>query len=166
MKTKKSKRFLNLATLCLALLGTTLLMGQPVKAEVTWTRNEGSSELTNQAEQQGGTSGRHNSFGSSSENGESWGESVDSYDKGRADGYKDGYERGQQDGAPREFEGPIPNDSTGGYTDSSEVYWYKEGYKDTFKNGYYEGWASNNIVQATLEWLWTTITSWFFGTSS
>ncbi|HEQ9157568.1 TPA: hypothetical protein VIE79_000661 [Streptococcus pyogenes] len=33
MKTKKSKRFLNLATLCLALLGTTLLMGRPVKAE-------------------------------------------------------------------------------------------------------------------------------------
>ncbi|HEP1726115.1 hypothetical protein [Streptococcus pyogenes] len=32
MKTK-SKRFLNLATLCLALLGTTLLMGRPVKAE-------------------------------------------------------------------------------------------------------------------------------------
>ncbi|HES6778377.1 TPA: hypothetical protein VO310_000451 [Streptococcus pyogenes] len=31
MKTK-SKRFLNLATLCLALLGTTLLMTQPVKA--------------------------------------------------------------------------------------------------------------------------------------
>ncbi|HFN2786403.1 TPA: hypothetical protein ACHDB9_000240 [Streptococcus pyogenes] len=33
MKTK-SKRFLNLATLCLALLGTTLLMARPVKAEV------------------------------------------------------------------------------------------------------------------------------------
>lgn len=33
MKTK-SKRFLNLATLCLALLGTTLLMTRPVKAEV------------------------------------------------------------------------------------------------------------------------------------
>ncbi|VHM38841.1 hypothetical protein [Streptococcus pyogenes] len=32
MKTR-SKRFLNLATLCLALLGTTLLMAQPVKAE-------------------------------------------------------------------------------------------------------------------------------------
>ncbi|QCK24825.1 Uncharacterised protein [Streptococcus pyogenes] len=31
MKTK-SKRFLNLATLCLALLGTTLLMARPVKA--------------------------------------------------------------------------------------------------------------------------------------
>ncbi|VHB43650.1 Uncharacterised protein [Streptococcus pyogenes] len=34
MKTK-SKRFLNLATLCLALLGTTLLMGCPVKAETS-----------------------------------------------------------------------------------------------------------------------------------
>ncbi|HEP6115142.1 TPA: hypothetical protein VLM34_000742 [Streptococcus pyogenes] len=33
MKTK-SKRFVNLATLCLALLGTTLLMEQPVRAEV------------------------------------------------------------------------------------------------------------------------------------
>ncbi|AIQ02292.1 hypothetical protein [Streptococcus pyogenes] len=32
MKTK-SKRFLNLATLCLALLGTTLLMAHPVKAD-------------------------------------------------------------------------------------------------------------------------------------
>ncbi|HER9003553.1 TPA: hypothetical protein VMY21_001470 [Streptococcus pyogenes] len=34
MKTR-SKRFLNLATLCLALLSTTLLTTQPVKAEVT-----------------------------------------------------------------------------------------------------------------------------------
>ncbi|HHJ9870070.1 TPA: hypothetical protein ACQMG9_001542 [Streptococcus pyogenes] len=34
MKTK-SKRFLNLATLCLALLGTTLLTTQPVKADGT-----------------------------------------------------------------------------------------------------------------------------------
>ncbi|WP_186433267.1 hypothetical protein [Streptococcus pyogenes] len=33
MKTR-SKRFLNLATLCLALLGTALLMAHPVKAEV------------------------------------------------------------------------------------------------------------------------------------
>ncbi|HEQ5503775.1 TPA: hypothetical protein VHD08_001800, partial [Streptococcus pyogenes] len=39
MKTK-SKRFLNLATLCLALLGTTLLMEQPVKAEVQVIRQE------------------------------------------------------------------------------------------------------------------------------
>ncbi|VHE09202.1 Uncharacterised protein [Streptococcus pyogenes] len=38
MKTK-SKRFLNLATLCLALLGTTLLMEQPVKAETSTVRS-------------------------------------------------------------------------------------------------------------------------------
>ncbi|HFF7428298.1 TPA: hypothetical protein ACGEI3_000538 [Streptococcus pyogenes] len=35
MKTKKSKRFLKLATLCLALLSTILLMTQPVKAEIS-----------------------------------------------------------------------------------------------------------------------------------
>ncbi|HEP6800247.1 TPA: hypothetical protein VDC12_001689 [Streptococcus pyogenes] len=33
MKTKKSKRFLNLATLCLALFGAILLMAQPANAE-------------------------------------------------------------------------------------------------------------------------------------
>ncbi|VGU39921.1 hypothetical protein [Streptococcus pyogenes] len=38
MKTK-SKRFVNLAALCLALLGTTLLMGEPVKAEVISKRD-------------------------------------------------------------------------------------------------------------------------------
>ncbi|HEP1264669.1 TPA: hypothetical protein VIO73_000194 [Streptococcus pyogenes] len=38
MKTK-SKRFLKLATLCLALLSTTLLTTQPVKAEAWWKQN-------------------------------------------------------------------------------------------------------------------------------
>ncbi|HEQ2121612.1 TPA: hypothetical protein ACP1MF_001779 [Streptococcus pyogenes] len=38
MKTK-SKRFLNLAPLCLALLSTTLLTTQPVKAEAWWKQN-------------------------------------------------------------------------------------------------------------------------------
>ncbi|MGS7227693.1 hypothetical protein ACEN46_00975 [Streptococcus pyogenes] len=42
MKTK-SKRFLNLATLCLALLGTTLLMGRPVNAD-TVKQGEGSDK--------------------------------------------------------------------------------------------------------------------------
>ncbi|HGM9000959.1 TPA: hypothetical protein ACKQOX_000459 [Streptococcus pyogenes] len=45
MKTK-SKRFLNLATLCLALLGTTLLMARPVKAEVS--RSEGAERTEQQ----------------------------------------------------------------------------------------------------------------------
>ncbi|HER2680044.1 TPA: hypothetical protein ACGOLK_000915 [Streptococcus pyogenes] len=38
MKTK-SKHFLKLATLCLALLSTTLLTTQPVKAEAWWKQN-------------------------------------------------------------------------------------------------------------------------------
>ncbi|HGK8122455.1 TPA: hypothetical protein ACJ7B5_001070, partial [Streptococcus pyogenes] len=47
MKTK-SKRFLNLATLCLALLGTTLLMTRPVKAEVVLA--EGTQRTAENAE--------------------------------------------------------------------------------------------------------------------
>ncbi|HEP1520574.1 TPA: hypothetical protein VB519_000285 [Streptococcus pyogenes] len=46
MKTR-SKRFLNLATLCLALLGTTLLMEQPVKAEAI--RTDGQTEHISQS---------------------------------------------------------------------------------------------------------------------
>ncbi|HEP4577285.1 TPA: hypothetical protein VCT85_001539, partial [Streptococcus pyogenes] len=51
MKTK-SKRFLNLATLCLALLGTTLLMGQPIKAEaVVSDLNDAVSSMGDTAEE-------------------------------------------------------------------------------------------------------------------
>ncbi|HGM4715108.1 TPA: hypothetical protein ACKPTE_001746 [Streptococcus pyogenes] len=163
MKTK-SKRFLNLATLCLALLSITLLTTQPVKAEVI---SEDPSGLTNYTEEQNNPWGHQNSFGFSSEKSNNWGESVSSYDKGRVYGYNDGYKRGKEKDAPREFAEPIPSPPTNGdYTDSDNIQWYEQGYKDTFKTGYYEGWASNNKVQATLEWLWETITSWFFGITS
>ncbi|HEQ4500076.1 hypothetical protein [Streptococcus pyogenes] len=163
MKTR-SKRFLNLATFCLALLSTTLLTTQPVKAEVI---SEDPSGLTNYTEEQNNPWGHQNSFGFSSEKSNNWGESVSSYDKGRVDGYNDGYKRGKEKDAPREFAEPIPSPPTNGdYTDSDNIQWYEQGYKDTFKTGYYEGWASNNKVQATLEWLWETITSWFFGITS
>ncbi|HEP1350965.1 TPA: hypothetical protein ACQKU1_001025 [Streptococcus pyogenes] len=163
MKTR-SKRFLNLATFCLALLSTTLLTTQPVKAEVI---SEDPSGFTNYTEEQNNPWGHQNSFGFSSEKSNNWGESVSSYDKGRVDGYNDGYKRGKEKDAPREFAEPIPSPPTNGdYTDSDNIQWYEQGYKDTFKTGYYEGWASNNKVQATLEWLWETITSWFFGITS
>ncbi|HES6112958.1 hypothetical membrane associated protein [Streptococcus pyogenes] len=163
MKTR-SKHFLNLATLCLALLSITLLTTQPVKAEVI---SEDPSGLTNYTEEQNNPWGHQNSFGFSSEKSNNWGESVSSYDKGRVDGYNDGYKRGKEKDAPREFAEPIPSPPTNGdYTDSDNIQWYEQGYKDTFKTGYYEGWASNNKVQATLEWLWETITSWFFGITS
>ncbi|VGU80744.1 Uncharacterised protein [Streptococcus pyogenes] len=95
MKTK-SKRFLNLATLCLALLGTALLMGQPVKAEVTHSNQ---THTTEQSE---------NSYEDSHKKG-----TQDGYEKGKnatsetlnrqdievpggfdPQGYKDGYEGG------------------------------------------------------------------------
>ncbi|AFC65737.1 TPA: hypothetical protein ACNYHX_000572 [Streptococcus pyogenes] len=159
---EKSKRFLNLGSL-LTSLGVTLLMVQPVKAEVI---SEDSSGLTNYTEEQNNPWGHQNSFGFISEKSNNWGESVNSYDKGRVDGYNDGYKRGKEKDAPREFTEPIPSPSNGDYTNPTDIQWYEQGYKDTFKTGYYEGWATNHWIQATLEWLWTTITSWFLGTSS
>ncbi|HEP2074423.1 TPA: hypothetical protein VH789_000461 [Streptococcus pyogenes] len=74
MKTR-SKRFLKLATLCLALLSTTLLMAQPVKAR------------DNQSQQQEHVS---NNIVEDSQKNDS------DYDQG----YKEGYKDGQKEGAP------------------------------------------------------------------
>lgn len=76
MKTK-SKRFLNLATLCLALLSATLLMAQPVKAR------------DNQSQQQEHIS--NNNVEDSQKN-------DSDYDQG----YKEGYKDGQKEGAPED----------------------------------------------------------------
>ncbi|HHK1258221.1 TPA: hypothetical protein ACQOC5_000048, partial [Streptococcus pyogenes] len=78
MKTK-SKRFLNLATLCLALLSTTLLMAQPVKAR------------DNQSQQQEHVS---NNIVEDAQKNDS------DYDQGYEEGYKEGYKEGQKEGAP------------------------------------------------------------------
>ncbi|HFK7095065.1 TPA: hypothetical protein ACG0BM_001311 [Streptococcus pyogenes] len=67
MKTR-SKRFLNLATLCLALLGTTLLTTQPVKASDSV---EGSQERLEREE--------------------------NPYEKGKNDGYRDGQRDGKKE---------------------------------------------------------------------
>lgn len=32
---------------------------------------------------------------------------------------------------------------------------------DSYPAGYYNGWADNNKIQATLEWLWGEISNWF-----
>ncbi|HEP1262593.1 TPA: hypothetical protein ACF1JQ_001075 [Streptococcus pyogenes] len=153
MKTK-SKRFLNLATLCLALLGTTLLMAHPVKAEGTWIRNEESSEPTNQAGQQGGTWGYRNPFGSSSE---SWGGTVESYDKGYDAGYLDGYKNGREGG--QRPENPTPDSNP---YDGNDKTFYKNGYSDGYGLGYEYGFSDHHPIQATLLWLWGMV-SGFFG---
>ncbi|HER1153114.1 TPA: hypothetical protein VJJ15_000729 [Streptococcus pyogenes] len=148
MKTK-SKRFLNLATLCLALLGTTLLMGHPVKAE------EGRS---NQQE-----------VSVSRQSGQSDGEdlSEDSDDNypyakghyaGQDFGYKEGLEAGWQEADPKEPQ-DIPEPESNPYgsegEDSSD---FKEGFRDGYPGGYVEGWRKSHplwaIVQDFLPWLY------------
>ncbi|HER2639475.1 TPA: hypothetical protein ACHIFC_001187 [Streptococcus pyogenes] len=79
MKTK-SKRFLNLATLCLALLGTTLLTTQPVKAE------EGQN--------------KQQEVSVSSQSGQSEGEDRNDFKEGFRDGYPAGYVEGWRKSHP------------------------------------------------------------------
>ncbi|MFQ8307442.1 hypothetical protein [Streptococcus pyogenes] len=133
MKTK-SKRFLNLATLCLALLGTTLLMEQPVKAQVVQSVG---GDLS--AEQEKIKNDYMRRLGLS--------KLTDQYQKNRFQGYLEGYENGQQPGAP-EFpekterydpdpdpENPIAID---GYGDG-----YGEGYADGYENRMLNGSREN-----------------------
>ncbi|VHF16388.1 Uncharacterised protein [Streptococcus pyogenes] len=82
MKTK-SKRFLNLATLCLALLGTTLLMAHPVKAEVQVIRQEQRSDTETSENQTDDT--EMNKY-------------LEGRKKGYGDGYSDGYQLGYSQG--------------------------------------------------------------------
>ncbi|VHB69369.1 Uncharacterised protein [Streptococcus pyogenes] len=116
MKTK-SKRFLNLATLCLALLGTTLLIEQPVKAEAI--RTDGQTEHISQS-----TDGQ-------STDGQSTDEQSTDRQKDRDAGYKDGLRDGRRDAQtlsePRE-----PDQDQGDFKSLD--------YCDGYFIGYYRGW--------------------------
>ncbi|HES5908713.1 TPA: hypothetical protein VOX87_000653 [Streptococcus pyogenes] len=119
MKTK-SKRFLNLATLCLALLGTTLLIAQPVKAEVTVATTEGVQQAEKNAENI--TYKEYMAqFG--------LGELEEPYYKSRFQGYLDGYKEGLEGSrstSPEPKDIQLPNGFSGdpvGYTDG-----YEEGF--------------------------------------
>ncbi|HER3473290.1 TPA: hypothetical protein ACQNTQ_000575 [Streptococcus pyogenes] len=147
MKTK-SKRFVNLATLCLALLGTTLLMGRPVKAEAIPTTREvqqsdESTEDSDIREQYMTT------FGLTDLNGH----------QDRFKGYLDGYKEGLQ-GSNRPGRGDIrvPDGFTG-ERDSD----YRDGYEQGFGEGKHKG----HPIEAFLEEVWNFLTgifsSWFSG---
>lgn len=117
MKTK-SKRFLKLATLCLALLGTTLLTTQPAEAEVILLPITG-----------------HGSGGSNSQ------AKYQAEDDLKADWYK-GYNDGLKNGeAASRLEDlvrekiPVPQ----GVSDKTE-YW------DGYETGYSEGWYKKHGV--------------------
>ncbi|HGK7807099.1 TPA: hypothetical protein ACJ66A_000993 [Streptococcus pyogenes] len=116
MKTK-SKRFLNLATLCLALLGTTLLTTQPVKAEAI--RTDGQTEHISQSTDGQSTDGQSTD-----------GQSTDGQ-KDRDAGYKDGLRDGRRDAQtlsePRE-----PDQDQGDFKSLD--------YCDGYFIGYYRGW--------------------------
>ncbi|HES8071653.1 TPA: hypothetical protein VPA42_001107 [Streptococcus pyogenes] len=114
MKTK-SKRFLNLATLCLALLGTTLLMAHPVKAEVTKT-------------------------GVSTISGSDEGEGSEKYwwNRGHTDGYKEGEKSEIQKEIDRKSFSSFPEGL------SDDDYENKGEYMDGYETGYSEGWHSKH----------------------
>ncbi|HER4546485.1 TPA: hypothetical protein VKN23_001336 [Streptococcus pyogenes NGAS726] len=116
MKTK-SKRFLNLATLCLALLGTTLLMEQSAEAEVIliprpdWTSRGSDSRAKSQAEN-------------------------DPHQRGRVEGYQAGLEAAKKGGNSTISPGDVPKPYG---SDEQKNGSYKSGYTDMYRHGYSAG---------------------------
>ncbi|HGK7816228.1 TPA: hypothetical protein ACJ682_000572 [Streptococcus pyogenes] len=123
MKTK-SKRFLNLATLCLALLGTTLLMEQPVKAD--GSRSLSKEQVTERRQ-----------FGTYDEG----------YEQDRKEGYEQGYEQGRKEGAtenPEENENVRKNKRYNPTNGRSPYDGYSDGYDSGYSKGYHETANSHN----------------------
>ncbi|HFD5307894.1 TPA: hypothetical protein ACJN7E_000478 [Streptococcus pyogenes] len=119
MKTK-SKRFVNLSTLCLALLGTTLLMEQPVKADGSESRSE--EQVTER--RQSGT-----------------------YGIGYSEDYRKGYNEGYAEGFKKDIpQYPEDNENVKNnkyYTPDSRRGPY-DPYSDGFDLGYSDGWRKAN----------------------
>ncbi|HER8860665.1 Uncharacterised protein [Streptococcus pyogenes] len=137
MKTK-SKRFLKLATLCLALLSTTLLTTQPVKAEAIPQSVE--QEVTQQrnrvTDTTGGTDGN---------------ESQKQWNRG----YDKGYEKGLSGSDRIERDDiDVPKDIDSRYSDD---------YKDGYEGGFEDGRRKANPIEAFLEEVWEFFTSIFKG---
>ncbi|HFG8857326.1 TPA: hypothetical protein ACGI6T_000409 [Streptococcus pyogenes] len=126
MKTK-SKRFLNLATLCLALLGTTLLMTCPVKAE-------GPTKRDRVVEDQ---------------------ERDDPYQKGVRDGHRAGYEQGRQDRQTKKGSSDAsptppskaPDPESNPYKEEDDKRRYRLGWDTMYTSGYYQGWHQQKDYQ-------------------
>lgn len=142
MKTK-SKRFLKLATLCLALLSTTLLMTQPVKAELTPIRQEqemvGSGNY-DQATREGGSEGQDSDELSGFDGNES-----------QVAGYKAGY-------------GDAMNDKPQTPRDQIEVpgNFDKTDYRDGYGIGYNCGWEKNHPIEVAVMSFFSWVLSFFY----
>ncbi|HEP1338634.1 TPA: hypothetical protein VB390_000507 [Streptococcus pyogenes] len=153
MKTK-SKRFLNLATLCLALLGTTLLMARPVKAEVVMTQSPaGDSQASekNSEQQKDIIKKRYmDQTGISSEDLEQ------QHEKNRFEGYFNGYNDGLSGlERPERDNIKVPSDCSDGHGDVE--------YKDGYQGGFEEGMREARPIAAFLETVWQFLTDIFGG---
>ncbi|HEP1617774.1 hypothetical protein R2618_04145 [Streptococcus pyogenes] len=140
MKTK-SKRFLNLATLCLALLGTALLMTRPVKAEEVMQAPE--------AVQQEDAEDRE----IKKEYMERYGKLEEQYEKNRFQGYLAGYKDGLRGYSRPDLDDLYPPFGYKG--DPGD-------YKDGYDNGFGEGWRKSHPVETFLEIAWYYLTDMFY----
>ncbi|HEP1680783.1 TPA: hypothetical protein ACQOK2_001680 [Streptococcus pyogenes] len=133
MKTK-SKRFLNLATLCLALLGTTLLMARPVKAEIV-TSDHRTSDVGHTTESSG------------------------NYDDVWKQGYDDGRRDGSQSDAPEMNASDLDEKAKAKARDGKHGEGYSDGYQSGYSQASYE--THHPIMAAIgsfLSWLWDLFT--------
>ncbi|VGV91824.1 hypothetical protein [Streptococcus pyogenes] len=154
MKTR-SKRFLNLATLCLALLGTTLLTTQPVKAEGVLRDPQPVTQ----------DSGQHDSRGSQQEGvGGSYSDNGEERQKRKDEAYQAGWDAGFLAGKDAEQ----PNVERENIPSSKYDYtYYFDGerfdveYKDGYQAGHKEGWGEEHPFQAALNWLWDIVSGLF-----
>ncbi|KGE59961.1 hypothetical protein SPYSS1447_0450 [Streptococcus pyogenes SS1447] len=141
MKTK-SKRFVNIATLCLALLGTTLLMAHPVKAEgVTFQREQ---EMVGSGD-----------YGQETHQGSSEGQALDELSgfngtESQVKGYKAGYDDAINDKpqTPRD-QLKVPSN-----LDESD-------YKDGYGIGYNYGWEQNHPIEVAVMNFFNWVLSFF-----
>ncbi|HEX0002575.1 hypothetical protein [Streptococcus pyogenes] len=149
MKTK-SKRFLNLATLCLALLGTALLMGRPVNAEAIPATREVQQQT---AENEDTIRKEYMAFFGLSDS-----DSLDG--DARYKGYVDGYRKG--------FSGENRTDRSAIEDPYYTALSYEDGeYRDGYEQGFEKGRHESHPVTAFLEDLWGFLTdifgNWFGG---
>ncbi|HGK7816229.1 TPA: hypothetical protein ACJ682_001151, partial [Streptococcus pyogenes] len=147
MKTK-SKRFLNLATLCLALLGTTLLMTRPVKAEVVLA--EGTQRTAENAEDDNIKKDYLTRVGLD--------KLEQQYDQDRFQGYLNGYKEGFKGSTrPETSDIPIPDGFTGDPGD------YKDGYEEGFGEGKHKGHPIEAFLEDAWRFLIGIFSGWFSG---
>ncbi|VHC87150.1 Uncharacterised protein [Streptococcus pyogenes] len=156
----KSKHFLKLATLCLALLGTTLLTTQPVKAEgVQYSLGSGvSSDSSEQSSSTGQTGENAEDDNIKKEYMARVGldELKEQYDKARFQGYLNGYKEGLK-GSNR----PEPNDISVPDDFKSNSGDYKDGYEEGFGEGKYKGHPLEALLEDAWRYLTDIFKSWF-----